>query len=161
MLYQRWSKMPPLTFLLVALILGYTLSIPIAITFELFGFTDRDINGPDLNKFNLIEGILLIVIITPILETLIGQLLPIRLCQITLKWNTNKIAVISSTTLFAIGHLTYSVWYFLLLLPFGLTLALTYTIFQRRKESPFLMTTLLHALKNLIALILSCKEFAL
>jgi membrane protease YdiL (CAAX protease family) len=157
--YQRWANLHPVAFVLTTLLLGYVLTIPLAIFFELLGLTDKDLNRPDLKKYTIADAIVVIVFLAPMFETLLGQVLPIRLCQRIFKQHANTFAILSSTTLFALAHITYSIWYFLLMLPFGLTLALTYTIFQKRKPSAFWITTLLHATKNLIAILLNYKEF--
>ena len=95
----------------------------------------------------------LAVIFAPILETLIGQLIPIKLTQKVLRNKMNIIAVLVSAIIFSLGHFGYSIWYSLITFPLGLLLAKTYVIFQKRKESSFWVTTAVHSLRNLIGVI--------
>lgn len=149
--YRYWSAMHPIPFVFTALLLVYLLSLPVYMIVDLLNISEKAVGGPDFTNKHQIEIFILAVIAAPILETLVGQRLPISLCQKYLSRHQQTIAILSSTVLFALMHLSYSIWYFLAMLPMGWLLALTYTIFQRRKESAFWMTAFLHATKNLVA----------
>jgi len=151
--YSYWSAMHPIPFTFTALLLSYLFSIPAYITIDFLDISDKAYGGPDFTNKHQIEILILAVILAPVLETLVGQRLPISLCQKFIPSHKQSIGILSSTILFALMHLSYSIWYFLAILPMGWILALTYTIFQRRKESAFWMTAILHAFKNLLAFI--------
>jgi membrane protease YdiL (CAAX protease family) len=157
-LYDDWKKLTPFKFVLTTTGLIILLTIPFAIIFELVGISDKNIGGPTMNKFGLIESILLAVIIAPLIETYLGQALPIYLVQKFVKWKTNIVAIGFSTLLFSLGHVQYSIWYFILVAPVGLLLASTYIIFQDRKESAFWITCFVHSLRNAIAVLFSFSE---
>ncbi|MBX9891927.1 MAG: CPBP family intramembrane metalloprotease [Chitinophagaceae bacterium] len=153
MYYRYWSAMHPIAFLITALLLMFFLTIPVYALLDILQISDKVVGGPDFTNKHQIEIFILAVILAPLLETLVGQRLPISLCQKFLPSHKQSIGILSSTILFALMHLSYSIWYFLAILPMGWILALTYTIFQRRKESAFWMTAILHAFKNLLAFI--------
>jgi membrane protease YdiL (CAAX protease family) len=157
-LYERWTKLKPVKFTIVTTGLSMLLTIPIFILFDISGIKASEIGGPDIQKHGVIGMFLIGVILAPVIETLLAQVLPISLTQKFVKWNTKIISVFISTLLFSLGHLSYSLWYFILIIPTGSLLALTYIIFQERKESGFWMTFSVHSLKNLIAFIITIGQ---
>jgi hypothetical protein len=127
--------------------------IPVIIVLDYFEVDDNDIGGIDIQKYSIRGFFFLAVILAPITETLIGQLIPIKLTQKILRNKLNIIPILISSILFSWAHYGYSIWYSFLTFPLGLLLAKTYVIFQKRKESSFWITTSLHSLRNLIAVI--------
>jgi membrane protease YdiL (CAAX protease family) len=111
-----------------------------------------------MEKYGIIGILFIGVVLAPMLETLLAQVLPIYLTQKFVKWKTNVISVLISTLLFSLGHLSYSVWYFILIIPTGVLLALTYIIFQKRKESSFWMTFSVHSFRNLLAFAFTIRQ---
>ena len=157
-LYNDWTKLKPVKFTIVTFFLSMLFTVPIFILFDLLGIRDSEIGGPDMEKYGIIGILIIGVVLAPILETFLGQVLPIYLTQKFVKWRTNVISVLISTLLFSLGHLGYSVWYFILIIPTGVLLALTYLIFQGRKESSFWMTFSIHSLRNLLAFALTVRQ---
>lgn len=144
--------MKPLNFILTTTFLNFILMVPINLVLIYLDIENEEIGGTDIEKgFFLVFSA---VIFAPILETLICQLIPIKLTQKILQNKLNIIPIIISAIFFALMHVLYSIWYSLLIFPLGLLLAKTYLIFQKRKESSFWVTTVVHSLWNLIQVIL-------
>ncbi|WP_421806462.1 type II CAAX prenyl endopeptidase Rce1 family protein [Flagellimonas sp.] len=127
--------------------------IPIALVLLYLKIDDDEIGGIDVENYTFFGFFFLAVIFAPILETLIGQLLPIKIIQKLLRNKHNTIPMLISAILFSLMHFGYSIWYSLLTFPLGLLLAKTYIVFQKRKESSFWVTTAIHSLRNIIAVI--------
>lgn len=145
--------MKPFSFILTTTFLNFLLMIPIALVLIYFNIDDDEIGGIDAENYTFLGFFFLAVIFAPILETLIGQALPIRVTQKLLRNKLNIIPVLISALLFSSMHFGYSIWYSILTFPLGLLLAKTYIIFQKRKESGFWITTAIHSLRNIIAVI--------
>jgi membrane protease YdiL (CAAX protease family) len=152
-LYSKWKNMKPLSFILTTTFLNFIFMIPIVLVLVYFDIDDNEIGGIDIENFSFLGFFFTVVIFGPIFETLIGQLIPIKLIQKILRNKLNIIAVLVSAIIFSLGHFGYSIWYSLISFPLGLLLAKTYIIFQKRKESSFWVTTAVHSLRNLIAVI--------
>ncbi len=118
-----------------------------------FEIDDNEIGGVDFEKYSFFGFFFLLVIFAPIFETLIGQVLPIKLTEKILRNKHKVIPMLISAILFSLMHFGYSIWYSLLTFPLGILLAKTYVIFQKRKESSFWVTAAVHSLRNLIAVI--------
>lgn len=146
--------MKPWSFIFVTTFLNFIFMAPIILVLTYFNIEDNNIGGIDNEKFSFLGFFFLAVIFAPIVETLIGQVLPIKLVKKLLSNKSNVIPVLVSAILFALMHFGYSIWYSLLTLPLGLLLAKTYVIFQTRKESSFWITTAVHSLRNFIGVII-------
>ena len=145
--------MKPLSFILTTTFLNFIFMIPIIFVLVYFDIDDNEIGGIDIEKYSFLGFFFVAVIFAPIIETLIGQLIPIKLTQKILRDKLNIIAILISAIIFSLGHFGYSIWYSLITFPLGLLLAKTYVIFQKRRESSFWVTTAIHSLRNLIAVI--------
>ncbi len=152
-LFQYWTRLSYVKYVLFSIILTLLLTIPFAVLFELMEINDQEVGGPKMDKFGIWGAVIVAIILAPIIETLIGQMILIKIIQKYVKWNTNKVAVIVSSLLFALGHISYSFWYFLITLPIGFVLAVTFIIFQTRTQSSFWTTAIIHAGRNSIAVI--------
>ena len=156
--YQYWTQLTYFKYLLFSLLLTIVFTLPTAVVIDFLKVSDKDIGGPKSILDNIYTAIIIGLIVAPIIETLLGQMLPIKLVQRYIKWNTNSVALIFSTMIFGLGHISYSIWYFFLVLPLGFVLAVTYLIFQKRQQSSFWTTTLLHSMRNSLALIATIDE---
>lgn len=156
--YKYWTSLSPIKYILFSTMLSLILSIPYVIYFEIVGIDVNQIKGPEFEKYSFLENFIVAIIIAPIFETYIAQALPIKLIKKYVNWNTTITAIIVSTLLFSILHITYSFWYFLLTIPIAFILAVTYISFQERKPSSYWMTAFVHATKNLLALIIITIE---
>ena len=152
-LYLKWREMKPSSFIFTTVILNFILSIPIMLLLILFDISENDIGGVEEDKFSFLGLFTFAVVIAPLVETLIGQSLPIRLIQKYSARKPNIIALAVSAIIFSLMHFGYSIWYSLLTLPMGVLLAQAYIIFQERKESSFWVTCAIHSFRNLIAVI--------
>jgi hypothetical protein len=108
-LYNDWTRMRPLKFILVTTLLTIILTIPIAIGLEIIGVQEGEIGRPNFEKYGITLTLLLVVIISPIIETFLGQVLPIYLTNRLLKTKAKLIGIAMSTTLFSLFHLGYSI----------------------------------------------------
>jgi membrane protease YdiL (CAAX protease family) len=156
--YQYWTQLTYFRYILFSLFLTIIATLPLVPFFVFFDINDKDIGGPKSILDNIYSAIIVGLIIAPIIETLTTQLLPIKIVQKYIKWNTNSVALVSSSIIFGLGHLSYSFWYFLLTLPLGFVLAVTYLTFQKRKQSSFWTTTLLHSMRNALGILANIDE---
>lgn len=103
-------------------------------------------SGPDLNWF-------IVILLAPILETYLNQMLPFLLMQ---KWNLTKrkygLYVVLSASIFAAMH-SYSIQYVIAIFPVGLVLSYVYVFYSKNPRVAFWSTTMIHALKNSVALL--------
>lgn len=152
-LYTKWLEMKPLNFILTTTFLNFILMIPINLVLTYLDIEHEEIGVTNIEKYSFF-GFFSAVIFAPIFETLINQLIPIKVMQKILRNKVNIIPILVSAIFFALMHLVYSIWYSLLMFPLGLLLAKTYLIFRKRKESSFWVTTAVHSLWNLIQVIL-------
>ena len=152
-LYLKWSMMKPISFIFTTLILNFLLTIPILFFLIYFDISEDEIGGVDISKYSIWGLFIVAVVFAPVIETFFGQALPIKLIQRFLGKKFKLIALFTSAIIFSFGHFGYSIWYSIIILPMGFLLAETYIIFQKRKESSFWITTAVHSLRNLIAVI--------
>ena len=103
--------------------------------------------GPDLSSW------FLVIILAPILETLINQHLPFKLMQ-KWSWTRNKygLYIIVSALVFGLSH-TYSLQYMIFAFSGGLILGYMYFFYSKTPRKSFWSTTLIHALKNSVAIL--------
>jgi len=98
--------------------------------------------------------IVISIFIAPFLETFIYQSLVFGVLGKVSFFSENQVLIILlSAILFGLGH-DYSKLYIIYGMLTGLVLAYGYSLFQWRKEGPYLMISALHAFRNLVAVIL-------
>ncbi|WP_417620117.1 type II CAAX prenyl endopeptidase Rce1 family protein [Oceanihabitans sediminis] len=134
------------------------LEIPIQLVFEYLDISDDKFGGFNPDDFGVFTLIFLSLILAPILETLVSQLIPIEVSQAFFKNSGNIIGITIATIIFSSMHLSYSIWYAIAVMPSGFLFAHTYIIFQKRKESSFWMASILHASINLIPLTIDLTD---
>ncbi|NBC58980.1 MAG: CPBP family intramembrane metalloprotease [Bacteroidetes bacterium] len=143
-----------LSYIITTTFLYFILTIPIGVFFVYFKIGNEELGGIVIENHSFFGLFFLTVIFTPILETLIAQVLPIELINRFFPNKNNLIPILISAFLFAVMHFAYSIWYSLVIFPLGLLLANTYVIFKKRKESSFWVTAAIHSLRNLIGIII-------
>lgn len=101
------------------------------------------------------------IVLAPIIETLLFQLIPIELLLLGFLNYTKKqyplLVIIISALLFGLSHY-YSIGYIVLTFFIGLYLAALYFVFRRRSNSighAYLMTAFFHLLYNLTSFVVS------
>ena len=156
--YRQWTNLKPLNFIFVTTVVMILLTAPISIVLDLLEVSEYEFGGFDTAKYNTIALIFMVLVLVPILETFIAQLIPITLSQSFIKNNPNRNGIILSTIIFSTLHIGYSVWYAITVLPAGFLFAYTFVLFQKRKESGFWVTSSLHSFRNLIPLILTISD---
>ena len=87
-----------------------------------------------------------VVVVGPMIETVLLQWLPIRLCVKKFGMKTADAGFVSAG-LFAIAH-PYSIQYVVLAFLIGVVLAGTFVVAEARGSSPFWMVTAVHTLRN-------------
>ena len=101
-------------------------------------------------------GKFLIVVIGPVFETSLFQMIPIA--SIKAMVSKEKYAFIMSTLVsalaFALTHGIYGKYYVLYAFVGGIVFAISYNLSIYRKESPFLSVFIIHALWNLLLIVL-------
>lgn len=157
-LYSKWSTMKPPSFIFTTLILNFLLLIPIYFFLTYYDISEEEIGGIDISKYSTWGFFFVAVLLAPIIETFIGQSLPIKLIQKVLGEKFKVIALFASAIIFSFGHFGYSIWYSIITLPMGFLLAETYLIFQKRKESSFWITSAVHSLRNLVGVVVILSE---
>ena len=145
--------MKPLTFIFTTIILNFIFIIPVIVLIIYFDVTDEEIGGIDPDKWPFWGLFFIAVVLAPLIETFLGQSLPIKLIQGIFGKRFKIIALFTSAIIFSLMHFGYSIWYSLITLPMGILLAETYIIFQKRKESSFWITSAVHSVRNLIAVV--------
>jgi len=94
-----------------------------------------------------------IIILVPLIETYMNQKLPFILMQ---KWNKTKgrygLYMLLSALVFAAMH-CYSIQYIIAVFPAGLVLSYVYVFYSKNPKIAFWSTTIIHALKNSVALL--------
>jgi hypothetical protein len=138
-------KLPFILFVLVVLVLSFIITLP-------FAFYDDGVVHP-INEKHIIYRIVVACILAPVLETLLHQTLPIYI--FTKKWiRKRNIAIFLSALSFGLLHF-YSVLYILITFMIGLVFSWAYLIYYERHsfEKAFWAITLVHALRNAIAVL--------
>lgn len=122
----------------------------IALTFVLEG---ESTEGPDLSSW------FFLIILIPILETFIHQHLPFKLMQ-SWSWAKNKygLYIIVSAIVFGLIH-TYSLQYMIFAFSVGLILGYMYFFYSKTPRKSFWSTTLIHALRNLVAFLAALTPY--
>ena len=90
-------------------------------------------------------------LIAPLLETLLSQYAPIRICQISLHWSRRR-AIFISALLFGVLH-NYNIGYVVAMFGTGLVFAYAFTVFDKKGSNPVLWLTILHTARNVVSLI--------
>lgn len=151
-------------FLIVLIFFGVYLILGTVLLGTLSLITETEITniGSDKTSSYLI---LIGIILAPILETLLFQMIPIELlCKITPTINGNRnhlFPCLVSAVIFALVH-NYSASYMMLAFCMGLCFASVYTFVSTQKErnwkDGFLWTMIFHMAKNTLALLLTVLE---
>ncbi len=130
-------------------ILGFVPFLPFF--FMLNHFTG-DMGGPDLESMSLISQFIFAVVIVPLLETLLFQLLPISLLRKFTGFSSGTVIIISSM-LFGLQH-CYSPMYILHGFLIGLVLAYSYIVYENRENSSYWVVCSIHSLRNCFSLVI-------
>ena len=145
-----WFGLSPLLFIVFTNVLMILAGFILAPVLILFGLNPEvDLGGPDFGDLSPYAIYLIAVIIAPIIETFIFQFLPVKLFSRRIPIMG---VILLSAFFFAIAHAGYSVWYALLVFPLGVILVYVYIHYRHEKITPFWMTTLIHAFRNMLAL---------
>ena len=126
-------------------------------------FPENALSIPDklINISHSWFGKVFMVIIGPAFETLFFQMIPI-LATRELVSKDNNVFIIStlvSSLTFALAHGIYGRYYMLYAFVGGVLLAILYNVSIYRKDPPFLPVFIIHALWNLVVLLLIETNF--
>lgn len=103
--------------------------------------------------------VFLFVFLAPLFETLFVQSVPIDYFQNSGIKFSNVLSMVVSTIIFSLLHFMNSTWYPVMVLPGGMLLAFTYIMFQKRDESAFWITAVIHSIYNLGMLLIVIKIY--
>lgn len=106
-----------------------------------------------LNSSSILMKLIIGSILVPIIETFFFQYLIINICKKYIK-NKNWLIIIISSLFFAFSHY-YNVIYIFYMFIVGFFLAYTYILYEKKCFHPFLVVTIIHALRNTIATIVN------
>jgi hypothetical protein len=129
------------TCLTLAILNGYFFDF---INNKFFHFTS-DENG--LSGFSTTSKFIIVVLITPLIETLIFQFIPIEFLKRT-KWSKPLFLILVPSLIFSMMHY-YHFIYVIMTFVGGIILNYYYLEMQKISKYPFLLTALLHSLYNL------------
>jgi len=142
------SLSPPL-FVIVILLASYAIVLPYVALQALFPQLEVG-QGPALmHSIGLVGRLLIGSLIAPVVETTLFQWAPIRLLRgkFLLPW---PLVLLVSAALFALSH-RYSIGYVLVAFLMGLVLAYCYAVRNGPGQRPFLLTCVVHGLRNAVA----------
>jgi hypothetical protein len=149
---SRWLRsLNPGVYVLAVVVASYVVVLP----FALLQVPRLDMGpGPDefLRKLGFSRRLLVASFVAPTLETALFQWIPIRLLRTKLRLPWVPVLT-TSAALFAANHL-YSLGYVIFAFLLGLVLAYCFAVRDRPGREPFLLTCLVHGLRNGIAVIL-------
>ncbi|MDR1975264.1 MAG: CPBP family intramembrane metalloprotease [Bacteroidales bacterium] len=158
-LLHKISSYPTILIFVGGFVASYLVKFILAVIFEIAGLEGKDIYKEEdfdfIQKYGIIGCIIFTSIVAPIVETFIFQWLPIwLLCKI--KRIPYWIPIVVSSALFGWAHLSYSVYYMIIIMAVGYVYALLFVVYKIKKRNSvaFWFVTLLHALANLTATIL-------
>lgn len=110
------------------------------------GVDSVSLGGIQDSKLDQHVIIALSITLLPLLETLIGQMLPIQI--IGLFTSNKRIAVVASIVVFSSLHVLNSLWYVVITVPAACLLAITYVMYRTSIWRAIVVTTLCHAVAN-------------
>jgi hypothetical protein len=148
-LSARLRRLPVVLYILGFLAMTYAVALPLeGLSLIVPGLGPCP--GPDsLESLGLIGRLLLGAIVTPFIETALFQMLPIRVLRgrFHLPW---RWVLSLSAALFGAGH-WYCLGYVFFAFSVGLVLAYCFAVQDIPGGRPFLVTAIVHALRNAIA----------
>ncbi|MDR0230948.1 MAG: CPBP family intramembrane metalloprotease [Dysgonamonadaceae bacterium] len=150
-IYRYLYKLKPYQLVLIGTLLVLAFNYTISIYYEWLGLEDNTITEEDrVSILTIIDA----TIISPLLETLIFQYLPLIIVYYHFKKYKYRycIVIVLSAIAFAAVH-PHELPYFTYILFLGLTLSFSCFIFIRKKRYPILYTSLIHAGYNSFLLI--------
>lgn len=125
---------------------------PVSIMYEKY---IGPIGNPSSKIHNFSIYVFLILILSPILETLIFQVGTIKILRHINKCkNNNVIIIFISAIFFGISH-RYSLFYMFATFILGLLFSYSFIIYERKSQSAFFTVFWIHSFRNFIALLTS------
>ena len=110
----------------------------------------HDVEGiQEIKALGAIEAFFTVIIFAPILETVLFQLIPIRLPLLISKKIKSFYLILVSAILFSLWH-CYNATYMIVMFFGGLVLAYFFVVSMKRREYGFLNITAIHMLSNLV-----------
>lgn len=135
----------------LAFVSRFILVLPVVILLSAIGV---DVGMANIDRLDLenkfVETVFFAVIIAPLLETIIFQLLPLKLFKI-LRLPVN-LAIFITTLIFAYAHLEDGLVNFIGMIPIGFLFVWSFVVRERKSTSNAIFTVyIIHALTNLLA----------
>ncbi|PKM68122.1 MAG: hypothetical protein CVU95_05630 [Firmicutes bacterium HGW-Firmicutes-2] len=148
-------SLPTAKFILMMTLISYLVVIPVV----LMGFfMNTHVGGPEFEDIPLVLMILIVVVIGPIWETIVYQLLIIRQLKKRIFFkNRSSLTILVSALVFGAVHI-YSIYYMFYAFIIGFLFAYTFVIYEEKKASAFWVTMAIHGLRNGIAMLITDIE---
>ena len=148
---SKWLRsLPQVSYVLALLMASYAIVVPFAMLEQAVPYFETGF-GP-FQSFGPVERLLAGCIIAPLIETALFQWGPIWLLRGTLHLSW-PFVLPASAALFAISH-PYSVGYLIFAFLVGLVLAYCFAVANESSRRPFVVTSIVHGLRNGIAIAL-------
>jgi len=150
-LFRFGLSTPTWVLIPLALLATEVLPWPIGYLGDLF-YPQKELGGPDLKSHGIVYLIFFVCVFAPLIETAFNQWGCITLLRNRLgagPW----LAVLLSAALFAGLH-NYNWKYVLTTFPIGVVLGFVFVVEQPRRRRGFVVTSLVHSLRNGISLLL-------
>ncbi|MBM7615047.1 CPBP family intramembrane glutamic endopeptidase [Alkaliphilus hydrothermalis] len=143
-------------FIFLMTIITYIVYIPFIPLIKLFLDKVGPMGGPSaINSLPPAGIFIVVVIVAPLLETFLFQLMPIKILQWIPALKSRKyIVILVSAALFASTH-SYSMLYIFYTFIIGILLAYSFCVYENKKSSAFMVVVLIHALRNAVSFLLS------
>jgi hypothetical protein len=107
-------------------------------------------SGPDITIW------VSVIVFAPLFETFLNQYLPYKLMQ---KWSFTKtksgLYILLSAFIFGLCH-CYNIKYMIFAFSVGLILGYTYLFYSKTPSKAFWSTTLIHAIRNSMVILIAC-----
>ena len=150
---EKLKALRPSVFIVVMTILSVVIVLPFLPILHALEEIGGPVGGPSLVEESLVFQFVVAVLLAPLIETLIFQTAPILILR---KYSSARpgLIVLVSSLWFAVLH-DYDIAYIFYAFLVGLTLAYSYVMYLEKTASAFWVVTAIHALRNLLYLILS------
>ncbi|MCT4606220.1 MAG: CPBP family intramembrane metalloprotease [Marinisporobacter sp.] len=147
---EYFRRLSILKFISIMVLCSYLVTLPLIPLFEIFQVDDM--GGPDAVKESApILEFILAVVIAPIIETFIFQAAIFYILRKFAFFRERiSVVIIVSTLAFGMAH-SYSFLYVLYGLSIGAVLAYSYNVYIGKSCSSFLVVTMIHSVRNMIA----------
>jgi membrane protease YdiL (CAAX protease family) len=146
------NKLPDIYFIIFMAIAIYVIQIPFTYLADIYEKYVGPVGMPSIINSNVFIIILFTVILGPIIETKLFEII-FKLLRKYLKITRNLHLILISALIFGSLHY-YSYFYMFIMFVVGIFFSYSYLLYKGKKVSSFTILTCIHSLDNLIPLVL-------